>query len=230
MAKDLGLTVVNTVKVGGGKILDIPEPYEFTIEQIETEGLCQEKNENYLKGQRNSLGTGKQGKLFELCDKPSSCKKYALKMLFDEFDFQSEAKALDHLKDFDIAPMVYDAWACDETETAEFYIIMDQFTGPTLGQMVENDRKLKKTHMEDLADTIETMHDEAAVIHNDLHLNNIIFHKDADRFFIIDFGKATLDFDDEDAYADKKRLYDSLITFGYMEEAEMMAERWGEDF
>jgi len=74
------------------------------------------------------------------------------------------------------------------------------------------------------------MHEEANVIHGDLHLNNIVWDENAKRFFIIDFGRASLDYDEDDAFEDKKRLFNALDGMGYYDQADLLAEEWKEDF
>jgi serine/threonine protein kinase len=203
----------------GGNVA-IREPYEFEI--------VGRKNKRYLKGKGDYIGSGVQAQVFELCTTKGECSKFAIKVFTGgnddtEFDYTREAEIMTHLRDHDVSSLIYDAWSCDGTH----YIIMDQFTGPTLAEMVTKGKTIKTKYIRDLAETIRIMHEEANVIHNDLHLNNIVWDNNAKRFFIIDFSMGTMDYNEDEAEEDKNRIIDALETMNYYDEAEILREEWG---
>jgi serine/threonine protein kinase len=185
-------------QVGGD--VAIREPYEFEIVELDqAPGTCGRKNKRYLKGRGDSIGSGVQAQVFELCTTKEECSKFAIKVFTGgddaEFDYTKEAEIMAHLRDHDVSPLIYDAWSCEDT----YYIIMDQFTGPTLAEMTINGKTIKEKYIRDLAETIRIMHEEANVVHGDLHLNNIVWDKEAKRFFIIDFSMSSMDYDEDEA-------------------------------
>lgn len=88
-----------------------------------------------------------------------------------------------------ISPKIYDYWMSNNNDSLHVYIVME-FKGTALWKWLqEKQRNLTENEEKIIEEKIEKMH-KAGVVHNDLHLNNILVEEVNNKinFYIADFG------------------------------------------
>jgi len=88
-----------------------------------------------------------------------------------------------------ISPKIYDYWMSNNNDSLHVYIVME-FKGTALWKWLqEKQRNLTENEEKIIEEKIEKMH-KAGIVHNDLHLNNILVEEVNNKinFYIADFG------------------------------------------
>ena len=118
------------------------------------------------------IGHGTYGAIYIACraGKPKEC-DYVLKVQKDDHEFREEIKALNGLKDVDVAVTMYAAWTCDGMG----YIVLESL------------EKCDATY-ESVREVLDKLED-LGWIHADSHSGNFMCRKDG-TLVVIDFGWA----------------------------------------
>jgi serine/threonine protein kinase len=97
--------------------------------------------------------------------------------------FNNELRALIHLSKLEISPKIYGIYS-DVTNDKLYYILEKMDT--TLGSMLRN----KEFKIENTVPFISLLHKmlKTRYRHTDLHIENIMYDKQRNQFFLIDFG------------------------------------------
>jgi len=103
----------------------------------------------------------------------------------------NEIRSMEKMNKIDppISPKIYDYWMSNNNDSLHVYIVME-FKGTALWKWLqEKKRNLTEEEEKIIEEKIEKMHKEG-IVHNDLHLNNILVEEvnDKPKFYIADFG------------------------------------------
>ena len=118
----------------------------------------------------------------------------------------NEIRSMEKMNKIDppITPKIYDYWMSNNNNSLQVYIIME-FKGRALwGWLQEKNRSLTDKEEEIIEEKIKKMHN-AGIVHNDLHLNNILVEgvNGKTNFYITDFGLSKT----------KQTLFDTINEF-----------------
>ena len=115
--------------------------------------------------------------------------------------FNREVKNQQKAAKYNISPQIVDHWICEVDHKHLGFIVMEHIKGTPLVDILEmSDEELADIHI-----LINKLHRQAKLIHNDLHLGNIIKQDDG-QFKIIDFG---LSYDNVGSDSDRKMNEDN---------------------
>ena len=98
--------------------------------------------------------------------------------------FNNELKALIHLSKLKYLPKIYGIYS--DISNNKLYYILEKKTDTTLGSMLRN-KKFNSKHTIPFIDLLYKML-KTKYRHTDLHIENIMYDKSRNKFFLIDFG------------------------------------------
>jgi hypothetical protein len=120
------------------------------------------------------IGEGGYGSTYVAC-KGMDC-NYIIKLQNNDINFIQEVKALYALNGWEYTPVIYDAWTCDNVG----FIVIER-----LKSLKDCTYKSVKAMQTDLQNIVDGLH-QKGIIHNDLHLGNLLCKNG--HIALIDFG------------------------------------------
>ena len=120
------------------------------------------------------IGEGGYGSTYVAC-KGMDC-NYIIKLQNNDINFIQEVKALYALNGWEYTPIIYDAWTCDNVG----FIVIER-----LKSLKDCTYKSVKAMQTDLQNIVDGLH-QKGIIHNDLHLGNLLCKNG--HIALIDFG------------------------------------------
>lgn len=147
--------------------------------------FCHTENDECESSECNhpqKLGAGKYGSVYKHCSDPEC--EYAVKIIHmnqDDIRLNIENFRTNKLGMHDLGPKIYKIISCMGCTSI---VVMDYIAGQTLENWMDDERSADLRVCQNIVKSIDRMHRQAKIIHNDLNPNNVIVTPDNNIKFI----------------------------------------------